>query len=402
MCLALVLVIAGVSMLVGRAAARRRGPRPQPDQPDLGRRRLRPDPRRRCCWSPAPSATASAGGARCSSASSLFGARLAAVGVRRRGRQLIAFRALTGIGGALIMPGTLSTITSVFPAEERARAVGIWAGFAGAGGTLGMLGVGLDARSVLVGVDLLRDRRRCRWSPSSPSLSVVPDQPVRGARRPRPAGHACCRRSASAALVLGIIEGPIRGWADAAHRRRAGRRRRRRSCAFVRWELRTRAPAARPAAVPLPRLRHRLGVAARAVHRDVRLLPGRSSSTCSCMLGYSPLKAAVALLPMTFVDDPDRRRWPPRCRRALRAEARRPRSGSLIAAGGMVSFATLDADSGYLALARRQLILGVGHRPGDDAGDRRDRQLAAGREAGRGLARSTTPPARSAPRSASP
>ena len=37
------------------------------------------------------------------------------------------------------MPGTLSTITSVFPPEERAKAVGIWAGFAGAGGTLGIL-----------------------------------------------------------------------------------------------------------------------------------------------------------------------------------------------------------------------------------------------------------------------
>ena len=47
-----------------------------------------------------------------------------------------------GIGAALLMPGTLSTITSVFPPEERAKAVGIWAGFAGAGGTLGILASG--------------------------------------------------------------------------------------------------------------------------------------------------------------------------------------------------------------------------------------------------------------------
>ena len=38
----------------------------------------------------------------------------------------------------MIMPVTLSVITSSFPAEERARAVGIWAGFAGAGGILGL------------------------------------------------------------------------------------------------------------------------------------------------------------------------------------------------------------------------------------------------------------------------
>ena len=33
-----------------------------------------------------------------------------------------------GIGGALIMPSTLSILTNVFPAEERGRAIGIWAG----------------------------------------------------------------------------------------------------------------------------------------------------------------------------------------------------------------------------------------------------------------------------------
>ena len=38
----------------------------------------------------------------------------------------------------MIMPVTLSVITSSFPAEERARAVGIWSGFAGAGGILGL------------------------------------------------------------------------------------------------------------------------------------------------------------------------------------------------------------------------------------------------------------------------
>ena len=69
----------------------------------------------------------------------IFGIGSRAVGVRRLGRPLIALRALTGLGAALLMPGTLSTITSVFPPEERAKAVGIWAGFAGAGGTLGML-----------------------------------------------------------------------------------------------------------------------------------------------------------------------------------------------------------------------------------------------------------------------
>src|SRR6266545_3085853 len=50
---------------------------------------------------------------------------------------LIGFRALMGIGGALIMPSTLSIVTNVFPAEERGRAIGIWAGFSGIGIAIG-------------------------------------------------------------------------------------------------------------------------------------------------------------------------------------------------------------------------------------------------------------------------
>ena len=44
---------------------------------------------------------------------------------------LIATRALMGVGGALIMPTTLSILTNVFPADERPKAIGIWAAVAG-------------------------------------------------------------------------------------------------------------------------------------------------------------------------------------------------------------------------------------------------------------------------------
>jgi EmrB/QacA subfamily drug resistance transporter len=53
--------------------------------------------------------------------------------------ELIAWRALMGIGGAAIQPATLAVITNVFPAGERGRAIGYWAGAGGiavAGGPL--------------------------------------------------------------------------------------------------------------------------------------------------------------------------------------------------------------------------------------------------------------------------
>jgi EmrB/QacA subfamily drug resistance transporter len=53
--------------------------------------------------------------------------------------ELIAYRALMGVGGAAVQPTTLAVITNVFPPRERGRAIGIWAGTAGiavAGGPL--------------------------------------------------------------------------------------------------------------------------------------------------------------------------------------------------------------------------------------------------------------------------
>lgn len=43
--------------------------------------------------------------------------------------QLIAARLLQGIGGALLVPGSLAIISASFPVEERGRAIGTWSGF---------------------------------------------------------------------------------------------------------------------------------------------------------------------------------------------------------------------------------------------------------------------------------
>ena len=41
---------------------------------------------------------------------------------------LVASRVLQGVGAAFMMPGTLSIITDAFPAHERGKAIGTWAG----------------------------------------------------------------------------------------------------------------------------------------------------------------------------------------------------------------------------------------------------------------------------------
>ena len=67
---------------------------------------------------------------------------------------LIACRAVMGIGAALIMPSTLSLLQSCFPRRERAKAIAMWAGFAGAGGAIGPVIGGL-----LVGYQSAYDRQ---------------------------------------------------------------------------------------------------------------------------------------------------------------------------------------------------------------------------------------------------
>ena len=51
-----------------------------------------------------------------------------ACGLSSTTTQLILARGIQGIGAALLMPGTLSIITVTFPPQERARAIGLWAG----------------------------------------------------------------------------------------------------------------------------------------------------------------------------------------------------------------------------------------------------------------------------------
>jgi len=125
---------------------------------------------------------------------------------------LIASRALMGVGGAFIMPSTLSILTATFPAHERAKAIGAWAAVSGLGIAIGPVAGGWIVEHAewswifLVNIPfviaaLLAQRPLVPESsdPSAPRLDVP--------------GFALST-GGLVALVWAIIEAPSRGWTD--------------------------------------------------------------------------------------------------------------------------------------------------------------------------------------------
>src|SRR5215204_6565314 len=59
----------------------------------------------------------------------VFAIASALCGIAANIDQLIAARAMQGVGGALLVPGSLALISSSFRKEERGKAIGTWSGF---------------------------------------------------------------------------------------------------------------------------------------------------------------------------------------------------------------------------------------------------------------------------------
>ena len=121
-----------------------------------------------------------------------------ACGLSASSGQLIAFRALQGVGAALLMPGTLSILTVTFPPHERAKAIGLWAGVSGLALALGTDARRLHGRAPRLGVGLLPERadRHRRVRRGDPHGARVALGAGAATRHPRPAaGH---RRRCSA------------------------------------------------------------------------------------------------------------------------------------------------------------------------------------------------------------
>jgi EmrB/QacA subfamily drug resistance transporter len=127
--------------------------------------------------------------------------------------QLIGFRALQGLGAALLLPGSLSIITATFSGKERGAAIGIWAAMSGLAVAIGPVVGGYLVEHVswesiffvnipvgILGLALTYVVVRETRDPST-SRKIDPPGLVTGT-------------SGLFFLVYALIEGNARGWTD--------------------------------------------------------------------------------------------------------------------------------------------------------------------------------------------
>jgi len=211
---------------------------------------------------------------------------------------LISFRSLMGVGGALIMPATLSIITNVFTdPKERGRAIGVWAGISAIGigvgpvtggfllnhfwwGSILLVNVPIVAIALPLGFFLIpnsKDPSAPRLDPLGALLSIV----------------------GLGSVLWAVIEGPTRGWGTGpvlgAFALGAAV-----LAGFMTWELNYSSPMLDVRFFQ----NRRFSAASGAITLTFMALFGAIfllTQYLQSVLGFSPLKAGALLLPMSAV-----------------------------------------------------------------------------------------------------
>jgi EmrB/QacA subfamily drug resistance transporter len=284
----------------------------------------------------------------------VFGLGSVAAALSGTADQLTASRALMGLGAAFIMPSTLSILTNVFPARERARAIAIWAAASGIGVAIGPVSGGfllehfswgsvflVNIPFVLAALLAVRPLVPESRDPAAPRLDVL---------------GAALSVGALTTLVWAIIEAPAHGWTSLpilGALAGAGLF----AAAFTAHELRT----------PHPML-------------DVRLFRNRRFSGASgaialvffalmgaiffltqylqSVLGYTPFEAGVRVIPVALalvVGAGLSTRLTARIGTKLVVAG-----GLTTLSGGLLLLSTAGADSGYGLVAGVLTLMGLG------------------------------------------
>jgi EmrB/QacA subfamily drug resistance transporter len=268
--------------------------------------------------------------------------------------QLIAARALMGIGGAFIMPGTLSLITNVFEGRERGRAIAIWAGVAGLAvaigpvtggfllehfywGSIFLVNLPIVAVALGAGVLIMPTSK----DPTAPRLDLV---------------GAALSIGGLVSLVYAFIEAPTKGWSDSTILGALGVAAVLLVTFFV-WERNSSHPMLDLNFFKNPRFTSAsasISVLFFALFGTIFLL----TQYFQFVLGYTPLEAGVRLLPLALtmmVVAPLSARIVERIGTKIVVG-----TGLFLASLGVLSFAQLDVSTGYENIFWRLMLMGVG------------------------------------------
>ncbi|MDX3113222.1 MFS transporter [Streptomyces scabiei] len=283
----------------------------------------------------------------------VFGAASLAATICSAPGEVIAVRTAMGVGGALIMPSTLSILITVFDEEERGRAMAIW-------GSVSMLG--LVGSPVLGGVLIDHFSWHSVFFVNVPvvllamvaAVILMPESKAPW-QKPDPLG-AVLSAIGMTALVWWIIELPQHGALGGrstvtlltAVVGLAG---------FVVWENVTSSPM-----VPLVLFKHRnfsggsLSLALVQIGNGGLLLV--LTQYLQFVLGYSPVEAGLAFLPFAvaaLIGNGAGMKLAARIGNRFVILA-----GMLVMASGFALLTTVDADSGFTVPAIALGLLGVG------------------------------------------
>ena len=268
--------------------------------------------------------------------------------------QFIGARAIMGIGGALIMPSTLSILTDVFPREERGKAIGIWAAVAGLGiglgpvtggillehfwwGSVFFVNVPIVLIALITGILLVPESR----DPHPASLDIL---------------GAVLSISAVTILVYSIIEAPVRGWTDglvltglvggAAL-----------AAAFGYWEIKTDHPMLNLAFFKNPRFSAGAGAIAIGFFALFGMIFGLTQFL-QFVQGYTPLEAGLRMVPVALgmmVGAGNSHRLVGKL-----GTHKAVAMGLLIVAGAFVTIALWQPDTGYWVVGGTFFVLAFG------------------------------------------
>src|SRR5262245_41019587 len=285
----------------------------------------------------------------------VFGAASLAGGPGNRPGQLIAARAVMGLGAALIFPATLSLLTNVFTERgERARAIGLWGATTGVGIALGPIVGGwllerFDWSSVFFALAPIAALAALLVRVSVPT-SRDPDAP------PADRVGLILSTAGIAALVYTIIEAPGAGWG--APRSIAGFALAAVILAiFIGWERRV--------ATPMLDLRLfqnlRFSAASGAVTITFFSLMGfifLVTLYFQFLKGYSPLGTGVRLLPVATLTAITSVLG---TSMAVRTGTKQVVAGGLLAlAAGLAWTSTASESTTYLTIAGQMVLIGSG------------------------------------------